>query len=152
MNGTPIGRWSAQRTWTAPDGNHTYLWEAWTDERRVTGDVQHQFADGALLLAQKVLVAAHAALAEPEPPLRRPVLWDAQMRADARARLAAELQDEAALSIWHGARSARDRWPRCGASPVVRPNGASSGVVVVDEGLVTCPVCLENPPRKGTDE
>lgn len=65
VNGHRIGRWAARRTVDAADGNHTYDWEVWANGRELKGSLQHQYADGALLLAQRVLVAAHAALTEP---------------------------------------------------------------------------------------
>lgn len=64
VNGHPIGWWAAQRVETGADGLHTYRWQASTDEWWGGGMLEHQMADGALVLAQKVLVAAHRAMAE----------------------------------------------------------------------------------------
>lgn len=48
VNGTTIGSWSAQRIVTRPDGVHTYRWTATERERKWAGDLQHDYADGAV--------------------------------------------------------------------------------------------------------
>jgi len=62
INNQRIGYWYAQRILTSQFGNHTYRWEAWRDGHHVTGDLRHQYNDGAMMLAAKVLAFAHAAL------------------------------------------------------------------------------------------
>lgn len=55
VNGHRIGWWSAQRTTTRPDGNHTYRWQATLNGIELDGYLEHQFADGAAVLAANVL-------------------------------------------------------------------------------------------------
>lgn len=63
VNHQRIGYWYVQRIVTSQDGNHTYRWDARLHKRRVTGDLQHRYDDGAMVLASKVLTAAWEALA-----------------------------------------------------------------------------------------
>ena len=66
INGFPVGRWYAQRVLTSQFGRHTYRWEAWDSAgRHVTGDLKHQYEDGAIKLAQRILSAALDALTAP---------------------------------------------------------------------------------------
>lgn len=59
VNGQVIGRWTAQRILTRQSGRHTYRWEAYDKGRHTTGDLDHNYDDGAIALAVKVLRAAH---------------------------------------------------------------------------------------------
>lgn len=75
VNGETVGRWSAQRVLTRKSGWHTYRWEACDpDGHHVTGDLIHDYDDGAVALAAQVLREAAVALASADQghPRRRP--------------------------------------------------------------------------------
>ncbi len=62
VNGQVIGCWSAQRVLTRQNGRHTYRWEAYDKGRHTTGDLDHNYDEGAIALAAKVLRAAQQAM------------------------------------------------------------------------------------------
>jgi len=67
VNGDVVGRWDAQRVQTRRSGRHTYRWQAWQRGKYVTGDLDHTYDDGAVILTAKVLTAAGALLTRPQP-------------------------------------------------------------------------------------
>jgi hypothetical protein len=72
VNGEVIGRWSAQRVLTRKSGWHEYRWEAVSNGERVTGVLGHWYDNGALMLAQAVLIAAHEELTRNHTGATRP--------------------------------------------------------------------------------
>ena len=83
VNGSTIGSWSAQRITTRPDGLHTYRWKVTEREQVWTGDLQHDYADGAVALAAAVLTAARACTPAPCPDCKwtdAQDLWEPEAR------------------------------------------------------------------------
>lgn len=58
VNGRQVGAWDARRVETHPTGRHCYHWRADLAGERVSGDLWHEYRDGAAVLASLVLAAA----------------------------------------------------------------------------------------------
>lgn len=59
INGSTVCHWHAVRVFSRESGEHTYRWGVReVDGRRAAGDLRHQYSDGAVVLAQRILAAA----------------------------------------------------------------------------------------------